>query len=182
MGGKSMRIIDKTPKVSRRRFLASTGAATVIVASGAIMSSDRAWGLAVKNLKPETMRTLVQMARDIYPHDRFSDAIYAGAVKGYDDQAGKKPNVKDMLEDGVTALNEMAQSKHGSNYVDVGWEIDRVALLRAIENGKFFQTIRGGLVTGIYNNPDVWNLLGYEGESASKGGYLERGFDDIAWL
>jgi len=25
-------------------------------------------------------------------------------------------------------------------------------------------------------------MFGYEGESASKGGYIHRGFDDIAWL
>ena len=46
----------------------------------------------------------------------------------------------------------------------------------------FFQKVRGSLVTGIYNNPEVWAILGYEGESASKGGYINRGFDDIDWL
>ncbi|HDL17353.1 MAG TPA: Twin-arginine translocation pathway signal, partial [Rhizobiales bacterium] len=44
------------------------------------------------------------------------------------------------------------------------------------------QKIRGGLVTGLYNRKDVWAKLGYEGESASKGGYIDRGFDDIDWL
>jgi hypothetical protein len=28
----------------------------------------------------------------------------------------------------------------------------------------------------------VWPAFGYEGESASKGGYISRGFDDITWL
>ncbi len=67
-------------------------------------------------------------------------------------------------------------------YARVGWEIDRAALLKAIESSGFFQKVRGGLVVGIYNNPDVWAILGYEGESASKGGYISRGFDDIDWL
>ena len=57
-----------------------------------------------------------------------------------------------------------------------------MALLRAIEDGGFFQTIRGGLVVGLYNQKDVWPVFGYEGSSAEHGGYLERGFDDIAWL
>ena len=35
---------------------------------------------------------------------------------------------------------------------------------------------------GLYNQPEVWTILGYEGESASKGGYINRGFNDIAWL
>lgn len=177
-----MRIIDKLARVSRREFVVSTGAATILVTSGAVISSDRSWGLEVTNLKPETMKALIQIARDIYPHDRFSDAVYANAVKGYDEQSGKDASVREMLEGGIQTLNGMARAKHGADYADVGWEIERVALLRDIQDGKFFQTIRGGLVTGIYNNPDVWILLGYEGESASKGGYLERGFDDINWL
>ena len=37
-------------------------------------------------------------------------------------------------------------------------------------------------ITGIYGNPEVWPLFGYEGPSADKGGYIDRGFDDIDWL
>ena len=39
-----------------------------------------------------------------------------------------------------------------------------------------------GLVVSLYNQPEVWPAFGYEGESASKGGYIARGFGDIAWL
>jgi hypothetical protein len=42
--------------------------------------------------------------------------------------------------------------------------------------------MRGNLITGLYNNKDVWPLVGYEGESYSKGGYIQRGFDDITWV
>ena len=67
-------------------------------------------------------------------------------------------------------------------YSDVGWEADRVAILRAMESSGFFQKVRGSLITGLYNNKQVWEKFAYEGESASKGGYLYRGFDDIDWL
>ena len=87
-----------------------------------------------------------------------------------------------MVEDGIKSLDELAQAQHGTPYVGVGWEADRVALLRQIEKGELFQTVRGGLVTGIYNNPEAWPKFGYEGASAAKGGYLNRGFDDIDWL
>ena len=75
-----------------------------------------------------------------------------------------------------------AQKKHGVPYAAVGWEAERVALLRQVENEPFFQTVRGGLVVSLYNQKEVWPLFGYEGESASKGGYVSRGFDDITWL
>ena len=61
-------------------------------------------------------------------------------------------------------------------------EADRVALLKASEATPFFQKVRGNLVTGLYNNKEVWPIFGYEGESASKGGYINRGFNDIDWL
>ncbi|MGB0085879.1 MAG: twin-arginine translocation signal domain-containing protein [Rhodomicrobiaceae bacterium] len=182
-----MRVVDKRTKLSRRAFLKESGAATVglvalSVGVGMIASPDGAWAMSVKNLKPETMQTLIQMARDIYPHDHLGDKYYALAVASYDDKAGSDAAVKAMVEDGIASLDAIAAAQHGGRYVSVGWEADRVAILKQIEQGKFFQTVRGGLVTSLYNNHDVWPKFGYEGASADKGGYIHRGFDDIDWI
>ena len=37
-------------------------------------------------------------------------------------------------------------------------------------------------MVGLYNQKELWPIFGYEGASADKGGYIERGFDDIDWL
>jgi hypothetical protein len=76
----------------------------------------------------------------------------------------------------------MAVDAGAPSYARMGWEIDRNRLLRQIETTPFFQAIRGGMITGLYNQKEVWPYFGYEGESFSKGGYIERGFNDIAWL
>src|SRR5262245_29336450 len=136
-----MRVIDKRTKLSRRSFLKSSGAATVGVmalsaAPGMIIGAEGAWAMPVKNLKPETMQTLIQMARDIYPHDQFGDKYYALAVAGYDDKAGTDAAVKSLIEDGVAALDAAANAQYGGRYVDVGWENDRVAILKQAEKGK----------------------------------------------
>jgi len=68
------------------------------------------------------------------------------------------------------------------NYRSLGNEMDRLALLKETQGSAFFQKVRGNLITGIYNNKEVWPILGYEGESASKGGYINRGFNDLDWL
>ena len=52
------------------------------------------------------------------------------------------------------------------------WENERVKLLSKIEENPFFQTVRGGLVVGLYNQKEIWPIFGYEGESYSKGGYM----------
>ena len=169
--------------VDRRAFLAGmTGATAIFVAGSAIVHPLEAWGLEATALKPETMLTLVKMARDIYPHDRLADRFYALAVKGYDAKAAKDPKDKAMVEDGIAALDAAAKKAHGTGYAAIGWEHDRTKLLEAMETTAFFQTVRGGLVTGLYNQKEIWPLFGYEGESASKGGYIARGFNDIAWL
>ena len=165
--------------LTRRALLqrAFAAGALTVVGAGFIAAPNAAWALEVTTIKPEQMAALVQMARDIYPHDRIADAFYAVAVKGYD-----SADQKALVDEGVAALNAAAQAQGHADYVSIGWEEDRVKVLQAIETTPFFQTVRAGLVTGLYNQKDIWPLFGYEGESFSQGGYIERGFDDIDWL
>lgn len=165
--------------LTRRQLLARSVAygGAMVVGAGFVAQNGAAWAMEVKTLKPETMATLIQMARDIYPHDRIADEFYAVAVKGYDD-----PEKAAMVEAGIDALNAAARGRGFPDYVGTGWERDRVDILRGMETGEFFQTVRSALVTGLYNQKAIWPLFGYEGESFSKGGYITRGFDDIAWL
>ncbi len=171
-------------KLTRRQLLQRglVVGSGLVLGSGFIAGSNAAWALEVKSLTPQTMATLVQMARDIYPHDSFGDDLYAAAVKSHDDTAASDAEFKTMIENGVAQLNSLAKAEGHVDYVSTGWEIDRTNILKSIESEPFFQTIRGGLVVGLYNQPAVWDKLGYEGASFEKGGYLERGFDDIDWL
>jgi hypothetical protein len=173
------------PRGMTRRQLLSRGAAVGAIAvagPGFVAAPDAAWALETRGLQPQTMATLIQIARDIYPHDHVADRFYAAAVKGHDETAATDAAHKALIEDGVAELDAMARDKGAEGYAATGWEADRVALLRAVSDGAFFQTIRGGLVVGLYNQKEVWPLFGYEGESYSQGGYIDRGFDDIAWL
>lgn len=169
-----------------RRALLGKGLAlgsSFIVGSGFVASSSAVWAMGVNTLSPAAMATLVQMARDIYPHDQFGDELYALAVKGHDDKAADDAEFKSMIEAGIEeGLNQPAVAAGSENYVSLGWEADRVKILRSIESTPFFEAIRGGLVVSLYNQQAVWELLGYEGSSFEKGGYLDRGFDDVAWL
>lgn len=165
--------------LTRRELLARSMAAGAgfVVGSGYVASKDAAWAMETAALRPETMATLIQMARDIYPHDHVGDEYYAIAVKGYD-----TTDAAPDIEAGIAGLNAAAQGKGHVDYLSIGWERDRVEILRAMEDSAFFQRIRGGLVTGLYNQKAVWPLFGYEGKSYSQGGYIDRGFNDINWL
>ena len=167
--------------LTRRQLLSRSlsAGALAVVGTGFIAAPDAAWAVEVTAITPEQMATLLQMARDIYPHDQVADKYYAIAVKGHDEQAGKDPAHKELIENGIADLDQKS-GKDG--YTGLGWEEERTAVLKQIEATPFFQTIRGGLVVGLYNQKDVWPIFGYEGESYSKGGYISRGFDDIEWL
>jgi hypothetical protein len=167
--------------VSRRSFVTSSSAALMLTAT-AVIHPIEAWGLETKGLAPATVQTLIQASRDIYPHDRLADRFYALAVKDFDTETAADAKLKALFEDGVTKLDAAARVAHGVPYAQVGWEEDRVALLKKIETTPFFKTLRSGLVTGLYNQKELWPLFGYEGSSADKGGYIERGFDDLTWL
>lgn len=165
--------------LTRRQLLSRSVAASaaLVVGPGFVAGHDAAWAQTMNALKPETMATLIQMARDIYPHDQVGDQFYAVAVKGYD-----VPEAVDEAEAGILALDEAARAAGFDSYIKTGWEKDRVAILTSIQDTAFFQKVRGGLVTGLYNQKDVWPIFGYEGESFSHGGYIDRGFNDINWI
>jgi hypothetical protein len=145
-----------------------------------IIGSNGAWSATAEALTPETFATLVQMSRDIYPHDRLEDRFYAVAVSALDSAAKTDAALKAMLEEGAASLDKAAAAK--TAYIKLGSEEERVVILKGIEASPFLQKVRGNLITGIYNNKEAWPIFGYEGESASKGGYINRGFDDIDWL
>lgn len=176
-----MREVDPRSKYSRRFVLKASATAIPAVAAVGAATINEAWADGGA-LQPSTMKTLVKVARDIYPHDFLGDVTYITAVKPWNDKAAADPAVKTMLEEGVMRLDAAAKDEHKMAYNDVGWEVDRVALLKGVEQSDFFQKLRSDLVVSIYNQHDIWPKFGYEGASADKGGYLHRGFNDIDWL
>ena len=86
-----------------------------------------------------------------------------------------------MIEDGVAALDAAARPRAAMR--GVGWEAQRVALLRGNQQRRRFRDgPRRASSSSLYNQKEVWPIFGYEGESSSKGGYINRGFNDIDWL
>jgi hypothetical protein len=184
---------SKQPEVlSRRSFLKSSGLAAIGITavSGVGLATAAAPAAAAAlnysesfaNLGSSNGQTLVRMARDIFPHDKLADEFYAAAVASYDQQAPKDAALKALVTDGIAHMDKVALNRYGKRYAAIAQEEERLEVLYAIENTAFFQKIKGGLVTGLYNNKAVWAELGYEGSSWEKGGYLNRGFNDIDWL
>ena len=178
-----MRTLDKTITIGRRKFLGGSAGAVLLAGIAGETNGSRALAATLKTVNtPEAAATLVKMARDIYPHDRVPDAYYETAIATIEGSLGTDPTSRSLFPDGVAALDAAAKARFGVAYAALPREAERVALLHEIEGTPFFQKMRGGLVTALYNQPEIWKLLGYEGSSAEHGGYIHRGFDDIDWL
>jgi hypothetical protein len=177
-----MREIDRRSQYSRRIFLQGAATAVPVVAAIGAVGIEDAWAADATALAPATLKTMVKVARDIYPHDFLGDSYYITAVKPWDGKAAADPALKAMLEDGVRRLDADAKDRHKVAYAQVPWEADRVVLLQGIEQTSFFKTLRGDLVVSLYNQEALWPKFGYEGSSAELGGYIKRGFNDIDWL
>lgn len=184
-----MRLVDKTPKkphVTRRAFLKGSGIASVgisvIPASALLTSANEAFAQSFKSLGPGAAKDLLRMARDIFPHDKLAEKYYMQAIQPYEDAAAKDAATRKLFVDGLANLNATAKKMHGKAYAAIPEEEKRVEVLKAIESTPFFQKVKGGLVTGLYDNKAVYSFFGYEGSSWEKGGYINRGFNDIDWL
>src|SRR6266567_8940483 len=109
-----MREVDRRGKYSRRIFLqgAATAIPVVAVASSTAIGIEDAWAADATTLTPATLKTLVKVARDIYPHDFLVDSYYIAAIKPWDGKSAKDPATKALINDGVTRLDQEANDRH----------------------------------------------------------------------
>ena len=131
---------------------------------------------STKGLTDRQRKVLFRLIRVAYPHDRFPDSPYERVAKQIEEAAA------DASQDDLEALAE------GLDALDA--DVDLLTLdeeaattaLTAIAQRPFFHRIHATTVVSLYDDREVWDLLGYEGSSFDKGGYVDRGFDDLDWL
>lgn len=164
-------------QLDRRTLLkTTTGLLTGLVVAGsplAAIAEGRAWAVDLTALTSAEGAALMAVARTIAPHDKMDDAAYALVVRAIDEDASKYAGTHKMVQEGIAQIgNGFAASA----------ESERVAALKKIEASPFFQTTRLKTLQVLYATPMAYAYFGYEGEAFSKGGYLQRGFNDLRWL
>lgn len=123
-------------------------------------------------LSAEQVATLVRLLRVAYPHPTFPDGPYQRTAKSVQDA-----DAEHLLPAGLSELDDLAGGDFGALS-----DAEATAAIERIADGAFFKLIHSTTVVALYDDREVWDLLGYEGPSFDKGGYLNRGFDDLDWL
>ncbi|MCW2909167.1 MAG: hypothetical protein JWL68_3956 [Actinomycetia bacterium] len=119
--------------------------------------------------------TIAAAARTMYPHDALPDDVYARVGERLTETAREDSGAARTIGDGVSALNG------GRPFAGLPAD-ERLEALKGIEGSAFFELVRSTAVVEVYSDERTWQLVGYEGPSFDKGGYINRGFDDLDWL
>ncbi len=165
--------------MKRREFL-KVGALVVVgtaaAASVAGIASAAQAGPPLTTLEPHQAETLLKMTHRIFPHKQLGDAPYWNVVRDLDTAAKADSAVAKLIGEGVEKLDSM-----GKRFIELT-EKKQTAALKQIESSAFFQKVRSVELQSLYSDPSVWKVLGYQGPAYKFGGYIHRGFDDLAWL
>ena len=157
--------------ISRRSFVFGSVAASVFISIWDINPSKAEVKVGDN---AEDKKLIIKMVRDIYPHDRFPEAPYERTANDVITKGNADSAKKTILSEGIENLKK-------ANYSNLNFK-KSTKYLKKIEKSDFFQHVRSTSVVTLYNDQEVWGLLGYEGSSFEKGGYINRGFNDLDWL
>ena len=157
--------------VSRRTFLTGALATTVYMS---LWSIDPAKAKITAGSKKEDKELLMKMVRTLYPHDRFPDGPYIRTTDDVINKGNSSPENAIMLQEGIDQLKS-------DNFSKLNME-ESTKYLTKMGRTAFFEHVRGTTTVTLYNDKEVWEILGYEGYSSDQGGYINRGFNDLDWL
>ena len=154
--------------MTRRQTLA---AITVVVAASPLLScSDNNATVSAKGYSD--LEILSSVAYDLFPHKALSPDLYL--------QVGQRLLRLDssVVSQGLLQLQSEAGNR---SWIDVS-ESERLSVLKSIEKSEFFALLRSVTIDVLYHDSAMFELVGYGGSAIEKGGYINRGFDDINWL
>jgi len=133
--------------------------------------------ISQRSFTAQQRKQLQRLLRAAYPHPSLPDAPYERTADAVITKAQQSTFEGLSLAAGLDSLDQRV----GGDFTALTDEA-ALTLLRQIADAPFFKAIRAVAVASLYNDHQTWEVLGYEGASFDKGGYLTRGFNDLDWL
>ena len=125
----------------------------------------------------EAAETLTALIKAAFPHQGVPDSDYRRAAATVQAAAEDTTWMRVKLTQGLDSLQALA----GGSFTELTAQ-EALPLLLRVQHTTFFGFVRQTVVVSLYEDEEVWDALGYEGPSFDKGGYIDRGFDDLDWL
>jgi hypothetical protein len=170
-------------QLRRRAFIKALGASTVSLYALTSALGMRSWpalreafAADLSTLTASQAKEMLAMTRQLFPHDRLGDEYYQVVVESIDKEMAGSTELAAQIRDGLVKLNGEA----GGDFAAAGTD-KQIAAMTKMESSPFFAAMQGKTQYYFYNNQGVWSKFGYEGSSWEKGGYINRGFNDVTW-
>jgi len=154
-------------KTTRRQVLLGISQLAAAAALGACGRSPRQAGASHDDLE-----LLASVAYDILPYPELPAALYVQAARQILESGGA---------DVAAGLENVRQASSGTPWKDLE-ETIRIDILKSMQDSAFFRTLRGTTLQVLLRDPATYAIVGYGGSAMEHGGYINRGFNDIAWL
>lgn len=168
-------------KLSRRAFLAHTGAAArtsiivlsipMIMSAGAQARAAQAMNAEFTTLSKAEAAEFGAIAARIIPSDETPGATEAGAIYFMDTVlSDSHSDMLPAMREGLASLQALAQSTFGSATFNALAAEQQDSLLTDIEDGPFFSAMRFLTIAGTFTLPEYggnrdlvgWKLIGFE--------------------
>jgi hypothetical protein len=167
-------------QLTRRTFIKAAGATGVTVY---VLWSSPAWvgprialAAELSTLDSAQAEEMLAMTRQLFPHDKLGDEYYWVVVESIDKEMAGSPDLATEIRGGLAQLSQAA----GGDFTAVDAD-KQVEAMKKLEGTAFFSDMLNKTQFYFYNNKTVWPKFGYEGSSWEKGGYINRGFNDVKW-
>jgi hypothetical protein len=128
-------------------------------------------------LPPDATERLARVIKVAFPHRHLPDGPYRRTAEHIIVTVSGNAFQTAQLGQGLLGLDSVRDRPFAE--LDPA---DALAVLEGISHTPFFALVRSTTVVFMYSDREVWDALGYEGESFDRGGYVDRGFDDLDWL
>jgi hypothetical protein len=168
--GTRMQGASFTHELSRRDFVRGIAMAALGIASSR-------FALAQTAFDEKTERSLLaQLLYRLAPSEKFTAAHFERQAAILQQRATRDAALKQNLSNGTQRLNTSGEKP----FLELNDDAQIAAMRK--QAGSPFWGLMSNPAVGVYNNPEIWPLIGYEGPAFEKGGYLFRGVSDINWL
>jgi len=168
------------PQLTRRTFIKAMGATGVTVyvlwSSPAWLGPRIALAANLSTLNATQAKEMLAMARQLFPHDKLGDEYYWVVVESIDKEMAGSPVLAARIHYCLAQLNQAA----GGDFAGANAN-QQIAAMKKVESTPFFSDMLNKTQFYFYNNKAVWPKFGYEGSAWEKGGYINRGFNDVTW-
>ncbi len=158
--------------IGRREFLLG---ATALAGLAALAGCDKSREDHATDAQGDN--GLAALVLTLFPHQGVASEVYADVAERARKSLEARVDWDDLRQEGASLLESIGTEQWAA--LD---DAARAAFASAISDTRFFKSFYQAALPEFYSHPDVWRRLGYPGESASQGGYLHRGFDNIDWL